>query len=93
MTVGSTTVKVKEKNVDEEKTAIVPNTESFIGFVQQKVDEGSDIELIQNPRSVWAQIPSFIISILPTLIMLALFIMIFKMQSFGEREKYMMKQK
>ncbi len=87
MTVGSTTVKVKEKNVDEEKMAIVPNTESFIGFVQQKVDEGSDIELIQNPRSVWAQIPSFIISILPTLIMLALFIMIFKMQSFGEKGK------
>ena len=87
MTVGSTTLKVKEKNVDEEKTAIVPNTESFIGFVQQKVDEGSDIELIQKPRSIWTEIPSFIISILPTLIMLALFIMIFKMQSFGEKGK------
>ena len=31
MTVGSTTVKVKVKNVEEEKTSIVPNTESFMG--------------------------------------------------------------
>ena len=30
MTVGSTQVKVKQKDVEEEKTAIVPNTESFM---------------------------------------------------------------
>ena len=77
MTVGSTTVKVKQKNVEKEKTSIVPNTESFIGLVQEKVAEGNEIELVQKPRSVLAQIPSIIISFLPTLIMLALFIMIF----------------
>ena len=43
MTVGSTTVKVKVKNVEEEKTSIVPNTESFMGYVQQKVAEGNEI--------------------------------------------------
>ena len=77
MTVGSTTVKVKQKNVEKEKTSIVPNTESFIGLVQEKVAEGNEIELIQKPKSILAQIPSFIFSFLPTLIMLALFIMIF----------------
>ncbi len=87
MTVGSTTVKVKQKNTEEEKTAIVPNTENFIGFVQEKVAEGNEIELVQKPRSVLAQIPSFLISFLPTLIMLALFIMIFKMQGLGEKGK------
>ncbi len=87
MTVGSTTVKVKQKNVEEEKTSIVPNTESFIGLIQEKVKEGNEIELIQKPKSVLAQIPSFIISFLPTLIMLALFIMIFKMQGLGEKGK------
>lgn len=87
MTVGSTTVKVKQKNVEEEKNAIVPNTETFIGLVQEKVAEGNEIELVQKPRSVLAQIPSFIISFLPTLIMLALFIMIFKMQGLGEKGK------
>ena len=87
MTVGSTTVKVKMKNVEEEKTAIVPNTESFMDLVQSKVAEGNEIELIQKPKSILAQIPSVIISILPTAIMLALFIMIFKMQGLGEKGK------
>ena len=87
MTVNSTTVKVKQKEVEEEKKSIVPNTESFIGLVQDKVAEGNEIELIQKPRSPLAQIPAFIISFLPTFIMLALFIMIFKMQGLGEKGK------
>ena len=87
MTVGSTTVKVKQKNVEEEKTAIVPNTESFMEYVQQKIAEGNELELIQKPKSVISQIPSVIVSLLPTAIMLALFIMIFKMQGLGEKGK------
>ena len=87
MTVGSTTVKVKQKNVDEEKTVIVPNTESFMELVQQRIAEGNEMELIQKPRSVISQIPSVIVSLLPTAIMLALFIMIFKMQGLGEKGK------
>ena len=87
MTVGSTTVKVKQKNVEEEKTAIVPDTESFITLIQQKIEEGNELELIQKPKSVIAQIPSVIISLLPTAIMLALFIMIFKLQGLGEKGK------
>ncbi len=87
MTVGSTTLKVKQKNEEKEKTAIVPNTESFMQLVQQKVAEGNEIELIQKPKSVLAQIPSIIITFLPTAIMLALFVMIFKMQGLGEKGK------
>ncbi len=87
MTVGSTTLKVKQKDVEEEKSAIIPNTESFMELVQQKVAEGNEIELIQKPKSLLSQIPSFIISFLPTAIMLALFIMIFKMQGLGEKGK------
>ena len=87
MKTGSTTVKVKMKNVEEEKTTIVPNTESFIELVQTKVAEGNEIELIQKSRSVVSQIPSMIITFLPTLIMVALFIMIFKMQGLGEKGK------
>ena len=87
MTVGSTTLKVKQKDVEEEKTAIIPNTESFMELLQQKVAEGNEINLIQKPKSFISQVPSFIISFLPTLIMLALFIMIFKMQGLGEKGK------
>ena len=87
MTVGSTTIKVKQKDVEKEKTTIVPNTESFMELIQQKVSEGNEIELIQKQKSFLKQIPSFIISMLPTAIMLALFIMIFKMQGLGEKGK------
>ena len=87
MTVGSTTVKVKQKNVEEEKTSIVPDTESFIGLVQEKVAEGNEIELVQKQKNILTQIPSYIVSFLPTIIMLALFIMIFKMQGLGEKGK------
>lgn len=87
MTTGSTSTKVKMKNIEEEKTAIVPDTEAFIELVQAKVAEGSEIELIQKPKSFFVQLPSIIISFLPTAIMLALFIMIFKMQGLGERGK------
>ena len=85
MTTGSTTVKVKLKNEEEEKTAIVPDTEAFITLIQDKVAEGNDIKVNQKSRSILAQIPSIIISLLPTAIMVALFVMIFKMQGLGEK--------
>ena len=87
MTVGSTTVKVKEKNEEEKKTSIVPNTEAFIELVQTKVAEGNEIKVIQKPRSAIAQISTTIFSLLPTLIMVVLFIMLFKMQGLGEKGK------
>ena len=85
MTVGSTSVKVKVKDIEEEKKSVVPNTEAFIELIQQKVAEGNDIELIQKPKSAITQISTTLVSLLPTLIMVALFIMIFKMQGLGEK--------
>ncbi len=87
LTTGSRTAKVKFRNEEEEKTAIIPDTEAFVTLIQTKVAEGNEIELIQKPQSFLAQLPSTIFSILPTLIMVALFIMIFKMQGLGEKGK------
>ena len=87
MTTGSASISVKMKNEEEEKNAIVPNTEAFIKLVQDKVAEGNEIELIQKPKSFMSQIPAFIITFLPTAIMLALFIMIYNMQGLGEKGK------
>ena len=85
MTVGSTSVKVKIKNNETEKKTIVPNTQAFIELVQQKVAEGNEIELVQKPKSILTQIPTTLFSLLPTIVMVALFIMIFKMQGLGEK--------
>ena len=83
MTVGSTSVKVKVKDEEKEKNSVVPNTEAFITLVQQKVAEGNEIELIQKPKNAFTQILTVLISFFPTLIMIALFIMIYKMQGLG----------
>ena len=85
MTTGSTTLKVKMKDVEKEKKAIIPSIQVFTELVQQKVLEENNIELETKSPSIWSQIPSYIFSILPTLIMVALFIMIFKMQGLGEK--------
>ena len=77
--------KDEEEDPDLVKEAIVPNTQSFIELVQNKVAEGNDIEVIQKSPSIWATIPSYILSLLPTIIMVALFIMIFKMQGLGDK--------
>ena len=87
MTVGSTSLKIKMKNEEEEKTAIVPDTEAFIELVQEKVAEGNDIELVQKPKSILLQIPTALFSLLPTIVMIALFVLIFKMQGLGEKGK------
>ena len=83
MTVGSTSIKVKVKDEEKEKNSVVPNTEAFITLVQQKVAEGNERELIQKPKNPFTQILAVLISFFPTLIMIALFIMIYKMQGLG----------
>ncbi len=87
MTVGSTSVKVKEKDVEKEKSAIVPNIEAFMGLVQQKVAEGNNIELIQKPVNPLLKISSVLFTLFPTLVMIGLFVMIFKMQGLGDKGK------
>lgn len=87
MTVGSTSVKVKQKEVEEEKTAIVPNTQAFIELIQEKVAEGNNIELIQNPQNMFLRISETIFSLIPTFMIVALFVLVFKMQGLGDKGK------
>ena len=87
MTVGSTTVKVKEKNVEDEKEVIIPSTQAFIELIQEKVSEGNNIELIQNPENIIFKIGSTLLSLVPTLMLVALFILVFKMQGLGDKGK------
>ncbi|MDO5557709.1 MAG: ATP-dependent zinc metalloprotease FtsH [Clostridia bacterium] len=87
MTVGSTSIKVKQNNVEKEKSAIIPNTQAFIELIQEKVQEGNNIELIQNQLNIFLKISSGIYSWLPTIILIILFIVILKMQGLGEKGK------
>jgi len=75
----------EEINNKIQKDAIIPNTESFIKLIQEEVANGNDIELIQKTPSFVTKLPSMLFSLLPTLIMVALFVMIFKMQGLTEK--------
>ena len=87
MTVGSTSVKVKLKGEEEQKTSIVPNLQAFTEYIQTKVEEGSEIEVIQKKPNVLLSISDTLFTILPTLLMIALIIMLFKMQGLGDKGK------
>ena len=87
MTVGSTTAKVTLKDEEEEKSVIIPSTQAFVELVQQKVEEGSEIEFNQKPTNVFVTISSTLFSILPTLLLIALIILFFKMQGLGDKGK------
>lgn len=88
MTYGSTTLKVtlKEREKEEDtETVIVPSIQSFMEHVQNKKMEGKDINLEQKPASIITTIASKAWSIIPTILMIALFVMIFQMQGLGDK--------
>ena len=87
MTVGSTSIKVKLKDVEEEKKAIVPNTQAFIELIQEKVENGNNIELIQKQPNIFIRLSSNLFTVLPTLMLLTLIILMFKMQGLGDKGK------
>ena len=87
MTVGSTSMKVKLKDEEEEKTTIVPSTQAFMELINEKKQEGNDIKLIQNKENIFITIGSTLFSLFPTLILVALMIMIIQMQGLGDKGK------
>ena len=87
MTTGSQTIKVKYNGEEEERNAIIPNTQVFMELVQEKVQEGIDIELIQNPVNPIKQVLSAVFAYLPTILIIVLFALLLKMQGLGEKGK------
>ena len=88
MTQGSATVKATMKGEgeekDREKSVLVPSIQAFMEWVQDKVDSGEfKIELNQKQVNPLLKLVDTIYSMIPTILLIALMIMIFKMQGFG----------
>ena len=88
MTTGSNSITVTMKGEGEEKdrqkNVLVPNIQAFIELVQEKVDkDGLKIDLTQESVNPALKIMDTVFSILPTILLLALIIMMFKMQGLG----------
>lgn len=87
MTVGSTSIKVKIKDVEEEKEAIVPNTQAFIELIQDQKLKDNEIELIQKQQNMFYTTFQYLFSLLPTILLIILFVAVFKMQGLGDKGK------
>ena len=88
MTTGSNSITVTMKGEGEEKdrqkNVLVPNIQAFIELVQEKVDkDGLKIDLTQESVNPALKIMDTVFSMLPTILLLALIIMMFKMQGIG----------
>ena len=88
MTSGSATVTAtmvgEGEEEDRQKTVLVPSLQAFVEMVQEKVDkEGMKIELVQEPINPFLRIFDTIFSLLPTILLIVLMLMIFKMQGLG----------
>ncbi len=88
MTTGSSTIKVVLKGEgeekDREKTVIVPSVQAFTELIQEKVDkDGIKIDLKQEPTNPLLRIADTLFSLLPTILLVALMLMLFKMQGLG----------
>ena len=56
-------------------------------LIQDKVENGNNIELIQKQPNAFITIGKTLFSLLPTIMLVILFVLIFKMQGLGEKGK------
>ena len=88
MTTGSTTVDVILKGEEEEKErtkhTMVPSIQPFVELVQEKIDnEETDLELVQEPVNAFLKFVDTFFSFLPTILLVVLMFMVYKMQGLG----------
>ena len=77
----------KEKYV---KTAMVPSNQAFVELIQEKIQDDNkdnDIYLIQNKEPVVMSIMETVLRYLPTLVLIAMVVLLFQMQGLGEKGK------
>ena len=88
MTTGSSNIKVILKSEEDEKertkSATIPSIQPFVELVQEKIaDKSVDLELVQKPINNLLKAADTIFSLLPTILLVVLMYMIFKMQGLG----------
>jgi cell division protease FtsH len=92
MSTGSYQVKVILKGEGEEsertKTVLVPSVQAFTEYIQEKYDNKvADFKLIQDSGNRLLVTLGGLISFIPTMLLIILVLMMFKMQGFGDSSK------
>lgn len=77
----------KEKYV---RTAMVPSNQAFVQLIQDKIQDenkDNDVYLIQNKEPVIMSILETVLRYLPTIVLIAMVVLLFQMQGLGEKGK------
>ena len=77
----------KEKYV---RTAMVPSNQAFVQLIQDKIQDenkDNDVYLIQNKEPVIMSIMETVLRYLPTIVLIAMVVLLFQMQGLGEKGK------
>ena len=88
METGSSTIIVIMKGDEPEEerteTVVVPSVQAFMELVNTKIDEGVfDVEIEQTSPNQFITVVENLITYIPTIMLIVLIILIFKMQGFG----------
>ena len=87
MTIGSSSVKVKLKDVEKEKKSIVPSMQAFVELVQEKKLNGNSIELIEKEPNFMLKFMDILFTFLPSILLVTLLVLTIKMQGLGSKGK------
>ena len=88
MTTGSQTLKVimkgNEKKEERTETTNVPSLQAFMEWVNNKIDnEELDVKIVQKNPNSFLTMMSNLVAYIPTILLIVLIIMVFKMQGLG----------
>ena len=88
METGSSTIIVIMKGDEPEEerteTVVVPSVQAFMELVNTKIDEGVfDVEIEQTSPNQFITVVENLITYIPTIMLIVLIILVFKMQGFG----------
>ncbi len=91
MTTGSATLKVVMKGekdeADRTETTNVPSIQAFMEWIDEKIDSGEinekDINIVQKSPNAFITICGNLVAYIPTILLIVLIIMVFKMQGLG----------
>lgn len=85
---GSTSLKVimkgEGKEADRTEKSNVPSLQAFMEWLNTKIDSGEvDVEIVENSPNAFTSTLENLIAYVPTILLIVLIIMVFKMQGLG----------
>lgn len=84
---GSNSAKIKIKNEEKEKNVSIPNLQAFMELIQEKIDNGNEIKIVQEPANNIQKVIFSILDYVPLILFVVIIVLFLKMQDVGKEKK------